>query len=133
MTTSNDDWLGEQPYPNDTRSELFGGKGSVGVWDLLAGRPFAPFSAALACELEAGGSVGRHLQQRDPELVLCAQGHGEILVDGKARPFTPGEVALLPHGSSLEIRNGANDRPLRYFIIKARSIEPQSADAAKAL
>lgn len=128
MTTSNNGWLAEQPYPNDIRSALFGGKGSVGVWDLLAGRPFAPFSAALACELEAGGSVGRHMQQRDPELLLCAQGDGEILVDGKARPFTPGEVALLPHGSSLEIRNLTSDQPLRYFIIKA-----QGTDASKAL
>ena len=120
MTTPEADWLGDKPYPNDTRNELFGGRGSVQVWDLLAGRGFAPFSAVLACELSAAGSVGRHVQQRDPELVLCAQGCGEILVDGHARPFTPGELALLPHGSSLEIRN-SSDTPLRYFIIKAES------------
>ena len=124
MSTPNDNWLRGQPYPNDTRAQLFGGQGTVRVWDLLAGRPLAPFSAALACALEAGGSVGPHVQQHDPELVLCAQGDGEILVDGHARPFTPGEIALLPQGCSLEIRNRANHQPLRYFIVKAHSSGP---------
>jgi quercetin dioxygenase-like cupin family protein len=123
MGASSEDWLAQSPYPSDLRSELFGGKETVEVWNLLAGRSFPPFSAALACELAPGGSVGPHQQQRDPELVLCAQGEGEIAVNGGARPFTPGEMALLPFGCTLAIRNASSDEPLRYFIIKARRPE----------
>lgn len=119
MSEQHGDWLSGAPYPNDTRRELFGGKGAVQVWDLLAGRPLAPFTAVLACELEAGGSVGRHFQQRDPEIILCAQGDGEIAIDGHPRPFPPGELAMLPQGSSMALRNLSETAPLRYFIIKA--------------
>ena len=121
MTQPDSDWLAEAPYPSDVRASLFGGKGSVEVWDLLARRPFPPFSAALACELEPGGSVGPHVQQRDPELILCAQGSGEIEVNGGARPFPAGEMAMLPHGCTLAIRNLSESAPLRYFIIKGRT------------
>lgn len=115
------DWLSDAPYPSDVRHKLFDGEGSVEVWDLLARRPFEPFSAILACELTPGGSVGRHQQQRDPEIVLCGQGSGQIEVNGHERPFTPGELVLLPFGSTMAIRNSSTVEPLRYFIIKAQT------------
>lgn len=104
----------------DRRENLFGGRGAVHVWDLLRGGEAQPFSAVLFCQLAPGGSVGKHQQQRDPEIVLCMDGEGTILVDGKARPFTPLTVAHVPFGSSMELRNGSRDAPLLYLIIKAQ-------------
>jgi len=95
-------------------------RGSGGVWvhDLLHPRSLEPFSAALWCELEPGAKVGRHRQQRDPELIICVSGQGEIEVDKVSAPFTRGVTTLLPHGSTLALCNPGTE-PLVYLIIKA--------------
>ncbi len=102
----------------DRRADLFGGTGVVCVWSLLRGAA-PPFSAVLACELAPGGKVGTHLQQRDPEIVLCLSGEGTAIVEGVSQPMRPGTVAYLPFGRSLAVRNDSSHAPLRYLIIKA--------------
>lgn len=104
--------------PASTQRDLFGGQGEVKIWDLLGREVLAPFSAALACELEPGGSVGAHVQQRDPELVICLDGEGTAQINGAPVQLRPGALARLPHGSTLAIRN-AGEGPLRYLIVKA--------------
>jgi quercetin dioxygenase-like cupin family protein len=104
----------------DRRTALFGGQGSVTVWDLLGADAAAPFSAVLACELEAGGRVGKHRQQSDPELVIGLQGSGEAVVDGRNHALGSGDVVYLGLGQALEIRNLSATEPLRYLIVKAR-------------
>lgn len=101
------------------REDLFGGHGTVLVWDLLGDAHASPFTAVLSCELAEGGRVGRHVQQRDAEIVIGTTGCGEARVDGVARPFGPGTVIHLPLGASLELVNDRNDAPLRYLIVKA--------------
>ena len=91
------------------------------VWNLLGRTAAPPFSAVLWCELEAGGRVGRHRQQQDPEIVLCMEGNGLVSVGRKKLPFNPGDMAYLPHGEVLGIENQSQDTPLRYLIIKARN------------
>lgn len=103
----------------DVRAALFGGNGSVKVWDLLGPRLAPPFSAVLSCELEPGGSVGVHQQQRDPEILLGLEGQGEVTVAGFAGALTPGTVVFVPFGSTLSLRNLSPEAPLRYLIIKA--------------
>jgi quercetin dioxygenase-like cupin family protein len=105
--------------PPDVRTALFGGTGSVKVWDLLGPRAAPPFSAVLSCELEPGGSVGIHQQQRDPEIVLGLEGRGEATVSGIAEPLEPGSVVHVPFGATLSLRNLSGETPLRYLIIKA--------------
>lgn len=97
------------------------------VWDLLAGQPAAPFTAVLSCVLEAGGHVGRHVQQRDAELVVGLSGRGEATVDGRVVPLGPGTVVYLPFGSTLELRNEQVDAPLRYLIVKATPVAQPGA------
>lgn len=115
------DPLGLPLHTADRRTNLFGGVGSVFVWDLLKTQAADPFSAVLFCQLEPGGSVGRHAQQRDPEIVLCLDGDGMAEVDGKAQPLGPLAVVFLPLGSELSIANQSRDAPLIYLIIKART------------
>lgn len=111
--------------PPSRRQALFGGVGEVLVWDLLAGQAAPPFTAVLSCVLEAGGHVGRHVQQRDSELVIGLTGCGEATVDGRAISFGPGTVVYLPFRSTLELRNERADTPLCYLIIKATpAVEP---------
>ncbi len=104
----------------DRREALFGGKGAVTVWNLLGREQAPPFAAVLSCELEPGGSVGRHKQQQFPEIVLGLEGDGEATVNGEVKPLSPGDVVFVPHGSSLALANRSEDAPLRYLIIKAR-------------
>jgi quercetin dioxygenase-like cupin family protein len=105
--------------PPSVRENLFGGTGRVLVWNLLQDQSAAPFTAVLSCVLEEGGRVGRHVQQTYPEIVVGLAGHGEVRVNGAARPFGPGAVVHLPLGHTLEIINESTDTPLRYLIVKA--------------
>ncbi len=102
----------------DTRIDLFGGTGTVKVWNLMTG-PAAPFTAALWCELEAGGSVGRHRQEQFAEIVIGVEGRGEATVGDVAHPLNVGDMVHLPLGSVLSLRNLSGETPLRYLIIKA--------------
>ena len=112
--------LWNRALPHDARRALFGGQGVVRVWSLLAD-PALPFTAVLACELEAGGSVGAHVQQDFPEIVIGVSGSGSVSISDVARPFGAGSVVELPLGQTLALANGSLDDPLRYFIIKAKA------------
>lgn len=105
--------------PGDRREALFGGEGAVTVWNLLGRQRALPFTAVLSCELEPKGSVGAHVQQADPEIVIGVEGEGEASVNGEIHPLRSGDVVFLPLGATLAIDNRA-DAPLRYLIIKAR-------------
>ncbi len=105
--------------PADVREALFGGEGAVKVWNLLGRQRAAPFTAVLSCELDGKGSVGAHVQQADPEIVIGVEGRGEASINGEWHPLRPGDVVHLPLGSTLALRN-LEDAPLRYLIIKAR-------------
>lgn len=101
------------------RENIFGGSGTVLIWDLLGSQKAAPVTAVLSCELAEGGRVGRHVQQRDAEIVIGVSGCGEAKLDGKSIPFGPGAVVYLPLGSNLELVNERDDAPLCYLIVKA--------------
>ena len=101
-----------------TQSNLFGGHGTVNIWNLL-NTAAPPFSAVLWCELEAGGTVGKHRQQRDPEIVICLAGSGEAVVDDQRHTLVAGSMVYLPHGKALSLTNSQSE-PMYYLIIKAR-------------
>lgn len=100
------------------QNDLFGGRGEVRVWTLLH-QAAGPFTVVLSCALSPGGSVGRHVQEHFPELVIGVEGEGEASVDDQATRLSPGDVVYLPLGSILTIENRSNDAPLRYLIVKA--------------
>ncbi len=110
--------LFDRAQTHDAREALFGGKAVVRVWNLDAA-PLPPFTATLACELEVGGSVGRHVQEEYAEIVLGLSGDGQASVNGEPRPLRAGAVVQLPLGSVLAIDNNSASEPLRYLIIKA--------------
>jgi quercetin dioxygenase-like cupin family protein len=97
---------------------LFGGIGEVSVVSLLA--PQGPFTAVLLCELSAGGSVGRHVQEEFPEIVVGLAGEGRATIDGREHALGPGSTVYLPLGSVLAIENRSAEEPLTYLIVKAR-------------
>jgi quercetin dioxygenase-like cupin family protein len=107
---------GSEPY---RQRDLFGGHGEVLVWSLAGPEQLPSFSAVLACELEAGGSVGAHVQQEADEIVVITQGSGTARVDGEPQALTPGAVVWLPLGKQLALQNDSDENPLLYLIIKA--------------
>ena len=108
-------------HPHDIRHALFGGTHSVRVWNLVPA-PALPFTAILACELEPGGSVGTHVQEHFPEIVIGVEGTGTVEVNGVPAEFGAGRVVELPLGHTLAIRNESTAAPLRYLIVKARAL-----------
>jgi quercetin dioxygenase-like cupin family protein len=112
--------LCNRDLPHEVRHELFDGKRAVRVWNLAAA-PALPFTAVLACELEPGGSVGTHLQEHFPEIVVGISGSGSVSVNQSVSAFSAGHVVELARGHTLSIVNTSNEEPLRYLIIKAQS------------
>ncbi len=90
------------------------------VWALTA-QPALPFTAVLACELEPEGSVGAHVQEEYPEIVIALSGSGTVKVNDAPVAFEAGQVVELQPGHSLAIDNTSSVEPLRYLIIKARA------------
>ena len=111
--------MAEPKGPTFVRVDLFGGRGEVRVSSLLTG-PADPFTAVLSCSLDAGGSVGRHVQEEFPEIIVGLSGDGEAVVDERAHALGSGDVVHLPLGSVLSITNRSSTEPLRYLIVKAR-------------
>src|SRR5689334_18273855 len=111
------DQIGE---PSVAREALFGGNGTVKVWDLLGALQALPFSAILYCELEAGGAVGAHRQERDPEFVLALDGVARVTVGERMRALAAGQLVYLAQGEILALQNASNEQPFRYLIVKAK-------------
>lgn len=108
-------WIGRgEP---DRRPALFGGVGEVRVWSLMDGA-LPPFDCVLGCELDGGGSVGVHAQERCTEIVIVTEGTGVARVGQEVLPLEPGVVVRLPLGESLALRNGSPTEALRYLIVK---------------
>lgn len=106
--------------PQTVHHDLFGGIGEVQVSSLLHGES-APFTAVLSCVLAPGGSVGPHVQQDFPELVIGVEGQGDARVNGAMHLLDASHAVYLPLGAALEIMNRSEHHPLRYLIVKARS------------
>ena len=105
--------------PHDRRERLFGGSGAVLVWSLCDG-PQPPFGAILACELEAAGSVGTHLQQEFAEVLIVVEGEGVARVGASPMVMQPGVVLEIRLGQTLALENTSPALPLRYLIVKAK-------------
>ena len=106
--------------PHDRRERLFGGNGAVLVWSLCDSGPQPPFGAILACELEAAGSVGTHLQQEFAEVLIVLEGEGVARVGGSPVVMQPGVVVEIPLGQTLALENTSTEHSLRYLIVKAK-------------
>ena len=100
------------------QSNLFGGQGTVEIDSLLNQQGY-PFSAVLWCSLEANGSVGKHRQQRDPEIILGISGKGVMTINGVQQSMHPQSLAFLPFGAVMSLVNSSDTEPLVYVIIKA--------------
>jgi quercetin dioxygenase-like cupin family protein len=106
------------PTRASVRHALFGGTGSVRVWDLGGTTP--PFTAVLLCELDPGGRVGEHVQQSDHEVVIVIAGEAVLEVDRRPHAAVPGTAVALPLGSTLSIANASTTNSVRYVIVKAK-------------
>jgi uncharacterized cupin superfamily protein len=100
------------------RHALFGGAGTVRVWDLGGATP--PFTAVLFCELDPGGRVGEHVQEADQEVVIVVAGEAILAVDRRPHSAIPGTAVALPLGSTLSIDNASTTESVRYLIVKAK-------------
>ena len=102
--------------PDFTQTDLFGGRGTVSIWNLTPALP--PFSALLWCSLSGMGRVGPHRQQQHPEIVMCISGQGNIWIDKTKFEMLPMQAYPVPFGAVLAIEN-TQDEPLVYTITKA--------------
>jgi mannose-6-phosphate isomerase-like protein (cupin superfamily) len=100
----------------DRRQSLFGGEGEVRVWSLLEA-PFGAFDCVLGCELDVGGSVGAHVQDRCDEVVIVTEGEGEARVGDRIVRLSPGVVLPVTLGVALQLNNRGGT-VLRYLIVK---------------
>ena len=105
--------------PDFKQTDLFGGTGTVDIWNLARGN-MLPFTTALWCTLEPKGSVGRHRQQEDAEVVLCISGDGLAKVGQTIHRMQTGTLVFLPFGEILSLQNSSSTESLSYVILKAQ-------------
>lgn len=103
--------------PTIIHENLFGGTGTVRVWNCSPMHNQKPFDVVLFCILDGFGSVGAHIQKSHQELVLCLSGEGVIHIGKEVFPFSFGQSYSIAENVRISIENKSAE-PLLYTITK---------------
>ncbi|MBS1890345.1 MAG: cupin domain-containing protein [Actinobacteria bacterium] len=75
-------------------------------------------SATIYFAVPPGDRLGKHIDTAE-ETQFVVSGQGELLLDEGARPIRPGDVFVLPEGTSHDLRNtGTEDLRIIAFFSK---------------
>lgn len=75
-------------------------------------------SATIYFAVPAGERLGKHVDTAE-ETQFVVSGEGELLLDDGAKPIRPGDVFVLPEGTSHDLRNtGSEDLRIIAFFSK---------------
>lgn len=72
----------------------------------------------VAMSIRPGGDIGEESHARVEQILVCASGSGMAMIDGKATPFRPGDIVVLPPGSRHNFIN-TGDAPLQIYTLYA--------------
>lgn len=61
--------------------------------------------------------VGKHTQSTD-EIYLIVEGTGELVTNGSASIVTPGLLVIAPKGTTHEISNSSDEKPLSFLVVE---------------
>jgi mannose-6-phosphate isomerase-like protein (cupin superfamily) len=94
-------------------------------WKCLARRPglTGPWEAVEWASLPPGGVSGEHLHTRTEEIYFILRGSGEILLNGRSRPASAGDVILTRLGDRHGLVNSA-DGPLDWLVVELTAALP---------
>jgi len=72
--------------------------------------------------LDPGATIGEHPHTDCEEICFVVDGHGSLLLDGRAHPVGPGDVSLVSSGHCHGIVNSI-DGPMRLIVIGVKHQE----------
>lgn len=72
----------------------------------------------VVMSIPPGGDIGPEGHQRVEQILFCAGGTGQVMIDGKSSPFRPGDVVVVPPGTHHNFRNDGVV-PLKIYTIYA--------------
>lgn len=102
-------------------TELRSGTGDDVAWVggfFSYGGKDAEQSATIYFAVPPGDRLGKHVDTAE-ETQFVVSGQGELLLDEGARPIRPGDVFVLPEGTSHDLRNtGSEDLRIIAFFSK---------------
>ena len=100
------------------REGIRGGEGSALFFPAPIPDKNGAVTMAARIELEAGGSVGFHLHDKDEEVYAILSGEGVLQFDGGECPALPGDLFVTRQGMSHGLRNTGKS-PLVFFAVVA--------------
>lgn len=104
-------------------TELRSGAGDEVAWVggfFAYGGKDAEQSATIYFAVPPGKRLGKHIDTAE-ETQLVFSGEGELLLEDGAKPIRPGDVFVLPEGTSHDLRNtGSEDLQIIAFFSKPR-------------
>ena len=102
-----------QPLPANGDSDIMARPGNNGGSDVSTG-----FQT-----IAAGGRVRAHSHADQLELQICFRGSGQVMVNGKLHPLSPGTTCLLGPDVRHEIINRSDDDLVMLWVIAPSGLE----------
>lgn len=89
----------------------------VALKHLLTGAETGGAFSVHLVRLEPGAEIGDHVHETSWELHEVASGSGECLLEGRAIPYEPGRIAVMPMKAAHRVRAGEDGlRLLAKFV-----------------
>ena len=83
-----------------------------------------PHSQVVVMSIPPGGEIGEEVHDRVDQVLVCVEGEGRAVLEGKQRPVHPGHLVHVPAGTRHNLENaGAGD--LKLYTVYA---PPQHAE-----
>lgn len=61
------------------------------------------------------------IRSEDKIIILCGKGNGEITINRKKNPFTPGSMAVISKGLDINIKISGTDEEISLFILNKKN------------
>lgn len=72
----------------------------------------------VVMSIPPGGDIGEEKHGRVEQILFCAEGTGQAVINGVASPFRPGDVVVIPPGTRHNFLNTGAE-PLKIYTIYA--------------
>lgn len=75
-----------------------------------------PHTQVVVMSIPPGGEIGEEVHEHVDQILVCVQGEGRAVLDGKQSPVKPGHLVHVPAGTRHNLVN-AGDADLRLYTI----------------
>jgi mannose-6-phosphate isomerase-like protein (cupin superfamily) len=86
----------------------------------------------VVMSLEADQDVGMEVHEDLDQIVVCIEGHGEVIIDGERDEFGPQDLVFVPQGTRHNLTNTGDTEMKLYTIYSPPEHDPGTIHQTKA-